>query len=153
MARMNSQKAIQALRGKLVGADIYGYELAEAMTGESGSITVYMSAKSDTFSVSVDLPDEGDDAEGWAKEALGRVTDSVVFRDDRTHLEWLIDANLGWLGMDRRGLLHLLQALEPNTLYRCMPYEKARIIDGFVKGFREEKNGIREEADDGVSAR
>ena len=36
-------------------------------------------------------------------------------------------------------LLDYLRCLEPNTLFRIMPYEKAKIIDDFRRKFTNEK--------------
>ena len=36
-------------------------------------------------------------------------------------------------------LHRFLQCLEPNTLFRIMPYEKAKVIDDFRRGFTSKK--------------
>ena len=53
----------------------------------------------------------------------------------------LVEIAAEWLGID--DIVGFLMTLEPNTLFRCVPYEKAIIIDEFRRGYSDAESKDR----------
>lgn len=98
-----------------------------------------------------------------SNEMMEEMNERIAFLDNKgiytmsEYIRWLIERDLEyrrddlddqilrqeWKGLgfkDESALGVFLQALEPNALFRLMPYEKANVIDDFRKRFVHDKN-------------
>lgn len=74
----------------------------------------------------------------------------IIFDGEHTKAELQAQANkklelleiaAEWLGID--DIVGFVMTLEPNTLFRYMPYEKAKVIDDFRRKFADAESKDR----------
>lgn len=137
--------AIQLWLKKTLGEqDIYGYELKEVkpIPNTDDEVIIHMVRYECNHIIDIPLnaPWGNEDLDEWSEEAFREIFKVVEHSDKEAFLNVKIDRYLRDLHMDKDGLARMLEILEPNTLFRCVPYEKANAIDNFRKNFADVKD-------------
>lgn len=139
--------AIQLWLKNILGEqDIYGYELKEVkpIPNTDDEVIIHMVRHECDHIIDIPLnaPWADEDLDEWSKEAFREIFKVVEHSDKEAFLDVRIDRYLKDLHMDKNGLARMLETLEPNTLFRCVPYEKANAIDAFRKNFANAKDKV-----------